>query len=99
MTLSLYLHPFSSYCQKVLIAFYEREIAFEPVLVGTGDPAVKEALEAIWPLGKFPVLRDEAAGRTVAEASIIIEYLDGRADAAGPKMVPADADEALRARQ
>ena len=29
MTLSLYAHPFSSYCQKALIALYENAIAFE----------------------------------------------------------------------
>ena len=28
MSLTLYSHPFSSYCQKVLIALWENEIAF-----------------------------------------------------------------------
>ena len=27
MSLKLYAHPFSSYCQKVLIALYENDIA------------------------------------------------------------------------
>ena len=26
MTLQLFAHPFSSYCQKVLVAFYEKAI-------------------------------------------------------------------------
>ena len=29
MTLQLYAHPFSSYCQKVLIALYENDTPFE----------------------------------------------------------------------
>ena len=28
MSLTLYSHPFSSYCQKVLIAFWENDIPF-----------------------------------------------------------------------
>ena len=27
--MQLYAHPFSSYCQKALIALYENDIAFE----------------------------------------------------------------------
>ena len=33
MSLKLYFHPFSSFCQKVLIAFYENDIPFEPHIV------------------------------------------------------------------
>jgi glutathione S-transferase len=29
MTLKLHMHPLSSYCHKVLIAFYENDIPFE----------------------------------------------------------------------
>jgi glutathione S-transferase len=29
MTLKLYAHPFSSYCQKVLIALYENDTPFQ----------------------------------------------------------------------
>jgi glutathione S-transferase len=96
MTLRLHFHPFSSFCQKVLVALYEREVPFEPVEVDLGDPAQRAALEALWPMTKFPVLRDEAAGATVAEASLVVEYLD-RFGGAAP-MVPADRDEALRVR-
>ena len=28
MTIELFAHPFSSYCQKVLIALYENDIPF-----------------------------------------------------------------------
>jgi glutathione S-transferase len=72
MTLKLYAHPFSSYCQKVLIALYENETPFEYLTLD--DAKNGAALEALWPIKKFPVLADD--GRTILEASIIIEHLD-----------------------
>jgi glutathione S-transferase len=97
MSLKLYLHPLSSFCQKVLIALYESGTAFEPVLVDLGKPEERAKLLALWPIGKFPVLRDEARGRTIPESSIIIEYLDehhpGRA-----RMIPKDSELAAQAR-
>jgi glutathione S-transferase len=72
MTLKLYAHPFSSYCQKVLIALYENKTPFEYLTLD--DPRNGADLEAIWPIKKFPVLVDE--GRSILEASIIIEHLD-----------------------
>jgi len=73
MTLKLYLHPLSSFCQKVLIALYESGTPFEARTVDL----FKELAEykKIWPIGKIPVLRDEAKDRTIPETSIIIEYL------------------------
>jgi glutathione S-transferase len=97
MTFKLYLHPFSSYCQKVLIALYERGVPFEPVTIDFSDPEQKAALEALWPLGKFPVLRDEAASVTVPEASLIVEYLD-RAHPGPPPLVPSEPAAALPVR-
>ena len=64
MTLTLYAHPFSSYCQKVLIALYENGTPFEFRMLEPDSPASQE-LEAIWPIGKFPVLRDEHRDRTI----------------------------------
>ena len=73
MTLKLYAHPFSSYCQKVLIALYENATPFEfRMLEPEGSEAVAE-LAALWPLRRFPMLVD--ASRTVMEASTIIEHL------------------------
>ena len=99
MALKLYYHPFSSFCQKALTALYDRDVAFEPVVVDLGDPAQKAELEALWPIGKFPVLRDEEAGLTVSEASLIVEYVDRHAAAAGPRLVPEDGGAALAVRQ
>lgn len=76
MSLTLYYHPLSSFCHKVLVALYELGVEFEPRLVNLGDPADRAALQALWPMTKFPVLRDHSRERTVAESSVIIEYLD-----------------------
>jgi glutathione S-transferase len=73
MTLALYSHPFSSYCQKVLIALYENATPFEPKMLGPETPQHFEALKKLWPLGKFPVLDDD--GAVVFEATSIIEHL------------------------
>ena len=72
MSLTLYAHPFSSYCWKALIALYENDTPFTYRHMeheGAGDERA-----ALWPFGKFPVLVDD--GATVAESSIIIEHLD-----------------------
>jgi glutathione S-transferase len=91
----LYAHPFSSYCQKVLIALYENRIQFEyRNLDGAENTAMKE-LEAKWPLKRFPILVD--GKRTVIETSIIIEYL--QLHHRGPQiLLPEDADAALEVR-
>jgi glutathione S-transferase len=96
MTLRLYYHPFSSFCQKATMALYERSVGFEPEIVDLGDPAHRARLEALWPITKFPVLRNEAAGETVAEASLIVEYADRFGEA--PPLVPRDRDSAIRVR-
>jgi glutathione S-transferase len=76
MPLKLYFHPLASFCHKVLIALYENDTAFEPHIVDLGDAGQAAAFKAIWPIRKFPVLRDEDHDRTIPESSIIIEYLD-----------------------
>lgn len=92
--MKLYFHPFSSYCQKALIALYEKGLPFEPRLLG-GDAAIAEEHATLWPLHRMPVLVDE--GRTYAEASIIVEYLDLVRPGAAP-LVPRDARLALEVR-
>jgi len=97
MPLKLYLHPLASFCHKVLIALYENGIPFEPVIVDLADAASRAAFQAVWPMAKMPVLRDEARDRTVAEATIIIEYLDSFYPGA-TRLLPADADRAWQTR-
>jgi glutathione S-transferase len=97
MSLTLYYHPLASFCHKVLIALYERGIAFEKRFVDLANEDDQDALAAVWPLRKFPVIHDSIRDRNVAETSIIIEYLDQHFDGA-PPLIPADADEALEVR-
>src|SRR6478609_364915 len=73
MSLTLYFHPLSSYCHKVLIALYENGTPFTPHLVDLGNADSNAAFKAVWPMGKFPVLADGA--RIVPESTTIIEYL------------------------
>jgi len=75
MSLTLYYHPLSSFCWKALIALYENDTPFTAVVVNLGDPAERANFLKVWPVGKFPVVRDDARDRTVPESSIIIEYL------------------------
>lgn len=94
MALTLYAHPFSSYCQKVLIALWENDLSFTYRVVGE-EPGAAEEHRALWPFAKFPTLVDD--GRTVAETTIIIEYLGLRHP--GPvQLVPADPEAALEVR-
>jgi glutathione S-transferase len=76
MSLTLHFHPLSSFCWKALIALYENDTPFTPNSVDLGNPAERAALLKLWPIGKFPVLRDQALDRTIPETSIIIEHLD-----------------------
>lgn len=97
MSLSLYFHPLSSFCHKVLIALYENGTAFEPCLVNPGDPEERARFLALWPAGKIPVLRDAARDRTVPETTVIIEYLEQHYPGARP-LLPADPQDRLDAR-
>jgi glutathione S-transferase len=76
LSLTLHYHPLSSYCWKALIALYENGTPFTPHMVNLGDPDQRAALLGLWPIGKFPVLQDDARSEVVPESSIVIEYLD-----------------------
>jgi glutathione S-transferase len=93
MPLTLYAHPFSSYCMKVLIALYENDTPF--TYRNLEDSGAAEERAALWPFGRFPVLID--AGETVAESSVIIEHLALRHP--GPVgLLPRDPEAALEMR-
>lgn len=61
------------------------------------ESGVAEEWLTLWPLGKFPVLRDPVRDATLAEASIIIEYL-ALHEPGTFHPLPASADAALEAR-
>jgi glutathione S-transferase len=95
VSLTLYYHPLSSFCHKVLVALYEGRIEFERRIINLGDENDRAALLAVSPIGKFPVIHDSDRERDVAETSIIIEYLD-HFFAGG--MIPREFENALEAR-
>jgi glutathione S-transferase len=97
MSLTLHFHPLASYCHKALIALYENDTPFAPNLVNLGDESERAALLKLWPIGKFPVLCDDARDRTVPESTVIIEYLD-RNYPGRTRLIPAEADLALQTR-
>lgn len=95
MPLMLFAHPFSSYCQKVLVALYENQTPFTLRLLEPGDPETLAEFAALWPVKRFPLLVD--AGRPIAEASIIIEHLDLHYPG-GVRLIPDDRKAALETR-
>ena len=90
--LILYSHPFSSYCQKALVALYEKDLPFQHRMLE--EEGAMAELKALWPFGQFPVLKD--GDRSFAETSIIIERLDQISPAT--PMIPRDPDQALEVR-
>src|SRR5262245_22846593 len=97
MSLKLYFHPLSSFCQKALIALYENETPFEGQMVDLMSEEGRAAYLKLWPIGKMPVLRDEARNRMIPETSIIIEYLQ-RFYPGRTVFVPDDVEQALHVR-
>jgi len=97
MSLQLLYHPLASFCWKVLVALYENGTPFDARIIDLGDPEQSRELQALWAVGKFPVLRDTGRGKVIPESSIIIEYLDRQYPGAHP-LIPHDADQALQAR-
>lgn len=94
--MKLYYHPRSSYSQKALLAFYEKQVAFTPEIVNIGDPAAREAYTALNPLTKVPLLVLDD-GWKIPESTIIIEYIDSHFDS-GTRLIPRDRDLARQTR-
>lgn len=94
MSLVLFAHPFSSYCQKVLVALYENATPFEYRQLG-GEERIEAEFAARWPIKRMPVLVD--CGRTVMESSVIIEHL-GLHHPGPVRLIPADPAAALEIR-
>ena len=97
MSLTMHLHPLASFCWKPLIALYENGTPFNSVIVDLGNEQSRAAFLKLSPVGKMPVLQDEALGHTVPESTIVIEYLN--AHYPGPvDLIPADVDLARQVR-
>jgi glutathione S-transferase len=94
--MKLYFNPVSSYSQKVLVALYELEIPFEPIVVQLKNTQARENFLKVSPFGKVPVLVTNK-GDTLLESSIIIDYLDehafrklGKQAPSGKRLIPDD---------
>jgi glutathione S-transferase len=94
MSLQLYAHPFSSYCQKVLIALWADDTEFEYRMLEQEYPENFAELKRRWPFGKFPLLVDD--GASVIETTPIIDHL--QAHHPGPNRWIPDGDLGLRVR-
>ena len=97
MPLTLFYHPLSSYCQKVLIALYEAGTPFNAQIIDLGNGSDRATLASHWSLCKFPVIHDSERGRSLPESSTIIEYLDHYYPSAG-RMVPDECESAVEVR-
>jgi glutathione S-transferase len=97
VSLTLHFHPLSSFCWKALIGLYELEIPFEKHLVDLADSEARAAFARLWPVAKFPVLRDDVRDLTVPESTIILEYVD-RLSQSTRRLIPAAPDDALECR-
>jgi glutathione S-transferase len=95
MSLTLHFHPLASFCHKVLIALYENGTPFRPRIVDLMDEGERAAFRKLWPIGKFPVLHDDARGETVPESTVIIDYLDRHYPGA-TRFVPPDVEHRVR---
>ncbi|MDE1464078.1 glutathione S-transferase family protein [Spartinivicinus poritis] len=94
--MKLYYHPLSTYSQKVLMAFYEKEVEFTPHIVNLMDETSKKEYKEIYPLGKIPLLMCDD-DHMIPESTIIIEYLDTHFTT-GTKLIPDDKDTARQVR-
>ena len=95
MTLQLYAHPFSSYCQKVLIALYENGLPFTFRMLEPSEKRNLVEFARLSPMRRMPVLVD--GERVVLESSVIIEYL-GLYHPGAVRLIPEDAKAALEVR-
>lgn len=95
MTLCLFAHPFSSYCQKALIALYENSIPFNLRLLSFDDAETGQEVASRWPIKRMPMLVD--GSNVVREATVIIEYIDQKYRGA-IRLIPEEFSAALDSR-
>src|ERR1700722_19770123 len=95
MTIKFYGHPFSSYCMKALIAFYENDIPFEWRLLSPDNPEAGAEFATLWPIRKYAVIVD--GDRRVMEATSVIEYL-AVAHPGPVKLIPQNPNVAVQVR-
>ena len=95
MTLCLFAHPFSSYCQKALMALYENSIPFNLRLLSSDGAGTGQEFASRWPIKRMPMLVD--GNNVVREATVIIEYIDQKYRGA-VRLIPEEPSAALDSR-
>lgn len=75
--------PGSPYARKARIAFEEKNIRYEFVIVRLSDP--NSGVSKFNPLGKIPVLVCED-GKAIYDSPVIVEYVDGLGG--GNRLIP-----------
>ncbi|HML08575.1 MAG TPA: glutathione S-transferase family protein [Xanthobacteraceae bacterium] len=87
MGIKLYYHPLSTYSRRVLIAFAEKEIPHELVLVDmVARRHREEPYLSLNPYGRVPTLEED--GFVLFESTAILNYLE--ATRPSPPLLPAD---------
>lgn len=94
--MKLYYAPASSYSQRVLIALYEKDIAFKPIEVNLFNPKACASYMKINPFAKIPTLVTDS-GEVLFETCVIIEHLD-QTFQNQPHLIPLDPERALAVR-
>ncbi|BDM62807.1 glutathione S-transferase [Shewanella sp. NFH-SH190041] len=94
--MDLYYYPLSRYSQKVLIALFEKQVAFNANFTDLRDPQIRQDFYRHYPYCKLPLLITPE-GRALPESSIIIEYLDNRCVSANP-LIPLHHQQELQVR-
>jgi glutathione S-transferase len=88
MGIKLHYHPLSTYSRRVLIAFAEKQIPHELIVV---DMAARQHREqpylSLNPYGRVPTLEED--GFVLYESTAILNYLESTRP--NPPLVPADA--------
>jgi len=94
VTLQLFSHPFSSYCQKVLTALYADGTEFEYRMLDQDHPENFGELLHHWPIRKFPLLLDD--GEPLIESTPIIEYLYAHYRSSNDWIPPGEMEQRVR---
>lgn len=92
--MDLYFNPMSPYSQKVLMAFYEKDIAFNPLVVNLADPRAREEYRQVHTLGKVPCLK--VGEKVLPESTNIVEWLDQHYQV--NKLIPTKVEDARQVR-
>ena len=96
--MKFFYNPISTYSQKALMALLEKGVSFEPQVVNVMSPEGRAAYEALYPLGKIPLLVDDD-GTLLPESSAIVEFLELRFAGQGTRLLPSDPRAAVEARR